>query len=127
MRIARLTTAQGPKFAELHEDDATLLDGAPWLGKATGGAKVPYIDGNLLCPVEPSKILCIGRNYALHAKEMGNDVPAEPLLFLKPPSSLLDPGGAIRLPPESARVEHEAELGVVLGKRCRYVSRENAL
>jgi 2-keto-4-pentenoate hydratase/2-oxohepta-3-ene-1,7-dioic acid hydratase in catechol pathway len=127
MRIARLKTAQGPKFAELHADGARLLDGAPWLGKRTPGPTVAYTDADLLCPVEPSKILCIGRNYAAHAKEMGGDVPAEPLLFLKPPSSLLDPGGTIRLPRESTRVEHEAELGVVLGKRCRDVSREDAL
>ncbi len=127
MRIARLPTAQGPKFAELHSDGATLLDGAPWLGKRAAGSKVAYVDADLLCPVEPSKILCIGRNYAAHAKELGNAVPTEPLLFLKPPSSLLDPGGANRLPPESTRVEHEAELGVVLGKRCRNVTREDAL
>jgi 2-keto-4-pentenoate hydratase/2-oxohepta-3-ene-1,7-dioic acid hydratase in catechol pathway len=127
MRIARLKTAQGPKYAELLSDGAALIDGAPWLGQRAAGAKVAYAQSDLLCPVEPSKILCIGRNYAAHAKELGNDVPAEPLLFLKPPSALLDPGGTIRLPRESTRVEHEAELGVVLGKRCRDVSREDAL
>jgi 2-keto-4-pentenoate hydratase/2-oxohepta-3-ene-1,7-dioic acid hydratase in catechol pathway len=129
MRIARLHTAHGPKYAELHSDGAALLDGAPWLGfgNASTGAKVAWSEGDLLCPVEPSKILCIGRNYVAHAKELGNEVPAQPLLFLKPPSALLAPGGTIRLPRESTRVEHEAELGVVLGKRCRDVSREDAL
>jgi 2-keto-4-pentenoate hydratase/2-oxohepta-3-ene-1,7-dioic acid hydratase in catechol pathway len=127
MRIARLKTAEGPKYAELHSDGAALLDGAPWLAKRVAGAKVAYTESDLLCPVDPSKILCIGRNYAAHAKELGNAVPTEPLLFLKPPSSLLDPGGTIRLPRESTRVEHEAELGVVLGKRCRDVAREDAL
>jgi 2-keto-4-pentenoate hydratase/2-oxohepta-3-ene-1,7-dioic acid hydratase in catechol pathway len=81
----------------------------------------------LLCPVVPSKIVCIGRNYAAHAKELGNEVPSEPLLFLKPPSALLGPGGVVRLPPESARVEHEAELVVVIGRRAKNVTRERAL
>ena len=83
--------------------------------------------GAPLCPAAPSKIVCIGRNYAAHAKELGHDVPAEPLLFLKPPSSLLGPGGAVVLPADSARVEHEAELVVVLGKRASHVARADAL
>src|SRR6185369_16177052 len=75
----------------------------------------------------PSKIVCVGRNYAAHAKELGNEVPKEPLLFLKPPSSLLDPGGVIRLPPQSRRVEHEAELAVVVGRRAKDVAVTEAL
>jgi 2-keto-4-pentenoate hydratase/2-oxohepta-3-ene-1,7-dioic acid hydratase in catechol pathway len=71
--------------------------------------------------------VCVGRNYAAHAKELGSDLPVEPLLFLKPPSSLIGPGDAVVLPPESARVEHEAELGVVIGRRARLVSRERAM
>jgi 2-keto-4-pentenoate hydratase/2-oxohepta-3-ene-1,7-dioic acid hydratase in catechol pathway len=73
----------------------------------------------LFAPVQPSKIVCIGRNYREHAAELGNQVPQEPLQFLKPPSSLLDPGGKIVLPPISTRVDYEGELGVVIGKRCR--------
>src|SRR6266571_7325490 len=73
----------------------------------------------LLAPVQPSKIVCIGRNYREHAAELGHDVPPEPLIFLKPPSSLLAPGQNIILPKISARVDHEGELGVVIGKRCR--------
>jgi 2-keto-4-pentenoate hydratase/2-oxohepta-3-ene-1,7-dioic acid hydratase in catechol pathway len=69
----------------------------------------------------------MGRNYAAHAKELGHEVPAEPLLFLKPPSALLGPLGVIVLPPESQRVEHEAELGVVIGRRCKAVRPEEAL
>jgi 2-keto-4-pentenoate hydratase/2-oxohepta-3-ene-1,7-dioic acid hydratase in catechol pathway len=79
----------------------------------------------MLWPCEPTKLLCIGRNYAAHAKEMGADVPAEPLLFLKPPSALLEPGGMVKLPPESQRVEHEAELAVVIGKRAKNVAKES--
>jgi len=73
---------------------------------------------NLLAPVTPSKILCIGRNYRDHATELGNEVPKEPLLFLKPPSSLLAPNGIIRMPALSRRVDYEGELAIVIGKRC---------
>ncbi len=72
----------------------------------------------LLVPVIPSKIVCIGRNYRDHAAELGNEVPKEPLLFLKPPSSLLPPGGTIRLPAISQRVDYEGELGIVIGRTC---------
>jgi 2-keto-4-pentenoate hydratase/2-oxohepta-3-ene-1,7-dioic acid hydratase in catechol pathway len=65
----------------------------------------------------PSKIVCVGRNYAAHAKELGNDVPAEPLIFLKPPSSLIPDGASIRLPRVSKQVEYEGEIGVVIGER----------
>src|SRR5262245_45525247 len=79
---------------------------------------IPLEGAALLAPVRPSKIVCIGRNYREHAAELGNEVPAEPLLFLKPPSSLLPPGGTVRRPRISQRVDYEAELGVVIGKIC---------
>lgn len=79
----------------------------------------PLTDLHLLAPVAPSKILCIGRNYRDHATELGNEVPREPLLFLKPPSSLLAPNGIIRMPALSKRVDYEGELGIVIGRRCR--------
>jgi 2-keto-4-pentenoate hydratase/2-oxohepta-3-ene-1,7-dioic acid hydratase in catechol pathway len=72
----------------------------------------------LLPPVVPTKIICVGRNYREHAEELGNEVPTEPLLFFKPPSSLLASGHSIRRPKISERVDHEGELGVVIGKRC---------
>lgn len=76
-------------------------------------------DATLLPAVDPTKIVCIGRNYREHAAELGHDVPAEPLIFLKPPSALLAPQGTIVLPKISTRVDHEAELGVVIAKACR--------
>src|SRR6266550_8038415 len=76
---------------------------------------VSLAEAALLAPVQPSKIVCIGRNYREHAAEFGNEVPQEPLLFLKPPSSLLDPNAKIILPPISKRVDFEGELGVVIG------------
>jgi len=73
----------------------------------------------LLAPSEPSKVVCIGRNYREHAKELNHPIPTEPLIFLKPPSSVIGPGGEIRRPNAlSRRVDHEGELGVVIGKRC---------
>ncbi len=74
----------------------------------------------------PGKIVCVGRNYAEHAAEMGNEMPAEPLLFLKPPSAVIGDGEAIVLPPLSQRVEHEGEIGVVVGARLRAVTPEAA-
>ena len=82
-------------------------------------ASIPLAKAALLAPVTPSKIVCIGRNYREHAAELGNEVPSEPLIFFKPPSSLIGPGQAIVRPKISARVDHEAELGVIIGKRCR--------
>lgn len=75
-------------------------------------------EAKLLAPVRPSKIVCVGRNYREHAAELGNEVPSEPLLFFKPPSSLLAAGDEIRRPTLSQRVDYEGELGVVIGKRC---------
>ncbi|MGA8299940.1 MAG: fumarylacetoacetate hydrolase family protein [Terriglobales bacterium] len=83
--------------------------------------KIAFADAALLAPVEPSKIVCVGRNYREHAAELGHDVPTEPLIFLKATSSLLAPGGTILRPKISARTDYEGELGVVIGRRCRHL------
>ena len=75
-----------------------------------------------MIPVKPTKIVCIGRNYLAHARELGNELPPEPLIFLKPPSALLAPGGEIVLPPQSRQVEYEGEIGVVVLERARQLS-----
>jgi 2-keto-4-pentenoate hydratase/2-oxohepta-3-ene-1,7-dioic acid hydratase in catechol pathway len=75
----------------------------------------------------PSKIVCVGRNYVEHARELGNEMPKQPLIFLKPPSSLVRDGEAILLPKESQRVEHEAELAVVIGRRATAVAAARAM
>ena len=80
----------------------------------------------LLAPCTPTKIVCVGRNYAAHAAEMGSEVPKRPLLFFKPPSTVIGPGDEIVLP-RSPRIDHEAELAVVIGKRCRNASAKNAM
>lgn len=76
---------------------------------------------------QPSKIVCIGRNYSEHAKELGHDIPKEPLFFLKPPSSIVASGDAIVLPKQSKQVEHEGEIGLVIGKRLRHASTREAV
>src|ERR1700723_2541696 len=79
---------------------------------------MPLSAAHLLAPVTPSKIVCVGRNYRDHAKELGNEVPTEPLLFFKPPSSLLAHKGTVLMPPQAERVDFEGELALVLGKRA---------
>src|ERR1700680_1818800 len=79
---------------------------------------LPISDASLLAPVRPSKIVCVGRNYREHAAELGNEVPTEPLIFFKPPSSLLSPGAPVRRPNVAERVDYEGELGVVIAKPC---------
>jgi 2-keto-4-pentenoate hydratase/2-oxohepta-3-ene-1,7-dioic acid hydratase in catechol pathway len=86
---------------------------------------IPLNTADLLAPVTPSKIICVGRNYREHVKELGNEMPAEPLLFFKPPSSLQRPGGAVVLPAASERVDFEGELALVIGKRTRNLKPED--
>jgi 2-keto-4-pentenoate hydratase/2-oxohepta-3-ene-1,7-dioic acid hydratase in catechol pathway len=127
MRVLRVEHAGTASYCILR-DELTLerLDGAPWLAGKKTGELIARPDARLLCPVTPSKIVCVGRNYAAHAKELGNDVPKEPLLFLKPPSSLIAQGEPIALPEQSERVEYEAEIGVVIGRRVRAASASEA-
>ncbi len=83
------------------------------------GQTIKSKDIKFLPPVSPSKIVCVGRNYAEHAAELGNDVPKEPLLFLKAPSAVVTDGESILLPHQSIQVEHEGELAVVIGRKCK--------
>ncbi|HTW60948.1 MAG TPA: fumarylacetoacetate hydrolase family protein [Terracidiphilus sp.] len=98
----------------LEQSDAIRFDFEP----------MPLSSAELLPPVTPSKIVCVGRNYREHARELGNEVPAEPLLFFKPPSSLLRPGGTILLPALAERVDFEGELALVIGRRTRRFPRD---
>jgi 2-keto-4-pentenoate hydratase/2-oxohepta-3-ene-1,7-dioic acid hydratase in catechol pathway len=127
MRVLRVEHGERSSYCLLR-DELTLerLSAAPWQAGKPTGELIARPDARLLCPVEPSKIVCVGRNYAAHARELGNDVPKEPLLFLKPPSSLIAHGEMIALPPQSERVEHEAEIGVVIGRRLRNASADDA-
>jgi len=88
--------------------------------------EIPFADVELLPLVRPSKIVCVGLNYHAHAREMGHSVPEEPVLFLKPPSSVIGPGDPIVMPASSERVDHEAELALVIGRTARHVSEADA-
>jgi 2-keto-4-pentenoate hydratase/2-oxohepta-3-ene-1,7-dioic acid hydratase in catechol pathway len=107
-----------PMQAPQEDLNTRILGGVPIPTLDVDFVPTPLDDLHLLPPVTPSKILCVGRNYRDHAAELGNDVPTEPLLFLKPPSALLGPKGTIRIPAISNRVDYEGELGIVIGRRC---------
>lgn len=132
-RFARALVRDRDVWLELAEGVAHELEGPPWLTRARTGARVEGVDEEgrglaLLAPSTPSKIVCVGRNYHAHARELGNEVPKEPLLFMKAPSSLVGHGGVVELPPRrlSERVDHEAELAVVVGRRLRRASPDDA-
>jgi 2-keto-4-pentenoate hydratase/2-oxohepta-3-ene-1,7-dioic acid hydratase in catechol pathway len=106
------------RYGMIDADTIREITCKPW-GKWTAGEhSFRAQECKFLAPVEPSKIVCVGRNYAAHAAELGNEMPKEPLIFLKPPSSLIGSEDAIVIPRSSQRVEHEGELGVVIGKIC---------
>ena len=108
-----------------HEDLAFRLAQGREVIADQGFVPMPLSAARLLPPVTPSKIVCVGRNYRDHVKELGNEVPAEPLLFYKPPSSLLEPGGVVRMPRASARVDFEGELALVVARRLRNLKKED--
>src|SRR6185436_8460345 len=118
MRIVRYETQDGkkPKYGWLLDDKVGEIGGNVFGRYRRKDAELPLAEVKLLAPSEPSKIVCVGRNYVEHAKELGNESPKVPLLFLTPPSSIIPNGGTILLPPQSSQVEHEAELVVVIGK-----------
>jgi 2-keto-4-pentenoate hydratase/2-oxohepta-3-ene-1,7-dioic acid hydratase in catechol pathway len=103
------------------------IEGHPFGQITFTGQRWALPDVRLLSPILPSKVVCVGRNYADHAKELGNEVPKEPLLFLKPSTSVIGHRDVVRLPPQSQRVEHEAELAVVIGvSGARRIDRADA-
>src|SRR5467141_1098630 len=107
-----------PHYGLIEGENVIEISGPPWGQWSRGSRSSRLADARLLAPVEPTKIVCIGRNYAAHAAEMGNEVPKEPLMFLKPPSSIIGPEEAIVLTTYSKRVEPEGELAIVIGRRC---------
>jgi 2-keto-4-pentenoate hydratase/2-oxohepta-3-ene-1,7-dioic acid hydratase in catechol pathway len=127
MRIVRYQIKnESPRHGWILEDKIGPIEGDIFGEYSRLEVETPLSDARLLAPVRPSKILCIGRNFAEHAKEHDAEVPKVPLIFMKPPSAIIDPGEPILLPPQSQQVEHEAELVVVLGKRARNVIAEEA-
>lgn len=125
-RLIRYMAPDGPRWGILEGEQIRELRGDPFGHWAPGEIVGRPGDFPLLAPVVPTKILCVGRNYPAHATEHGAEVPREPLFFLKPPSALIGPEDFIVLPPQSQRVEYEAELALVIGRRCRNVRPEEA-
>ena len=122
MRICRFTTKQilTPRFGVLEGDSILPLPDNIQVGPSIEDP-VKRSEAQLLAPVAPSKVVCVGRNYVEHAAELGNKMPDEPLLFLKAPSAIIGDSDNIQLPPQSQQVEHEGELGVVIGSLARNI------
>ena len=127
MRIIRYQIKkETPKYGWILENKVGEIDGNIFGVYKRKEVETPLAEVQLLPPAQPTKIVCVGRNYVDHAKELGNDVPKIPLIFMKPPSSIIADGETIMLPPQSKQVEHEAELVVVIGKRGRHIIAEQA-
>jgi 2-keto-4-pentenoate hydratase/2-oxohepta-3-ene-1,7-dioic acid hydratase in catechol pathway len=128
MRVARFSLNGEPRFGIVDGPELVVLKGHPLVnGYDTTGERVPLKDVKLLAPTIPSKIVCIGKNYADHVAEMGREINPEPTIFFKPSSAIIGPGDSIILPKQSNRVELEAELTIVIGQITKNVSEEQAL
>ena len=127
MKLCRVTHAsfEHPRFGALEGRSVHVFEAGvslDALATSPSSHSISLEGTTIVAPVAPSKIVCVGRNYREHAAELGNKMPDEPLLFLKAPSSVIGDGDTIVLPGESERVEHEGELGVVIGRRARHIA-----
>lgn len=127
MQIIRYQTKNNlTSYGWVLDDKIGSIDGNIFSEFQRSEARIPLTDVRILPPVQPGKIICVGRNYAAHAAEHKAEVPEIPLIFLKPPSSIIAAGDTILLPPQSQRVEHEAELAVVIGRQGRRITPDQA-
>ena len=111
-----------PAYGLIENGTIVEINGVPWGPWDRTSTTGDLAELTLLAPIHPRKIVCVGRNYAAHAAELGNEIPKEPLIFLKPPSAIIGPDEPIVLPSCSQRVEHEGELALVVGRRCSHLS-----
>ncbi|WP_019854915.1 fumarylacetoacetate hydrolase family protein [Actinopolyspora mortivallis] len=129
MRLARVAQPEGVSFVALEPDPnspgekvlAVEIDQHPFGEPTFTGRKWPMADVRLLAPILPTKVLCVGKNYAEHAREMGSEVPSNPVLFMKPSTTIIGPSAPIKMPPDAERVDYEGELAVVIGQPCKDV------
>ena len=126
MRIARVQHRDEIGYALLEEERAVFLESPPVGELRTGSREAPLDECRILAPVLPSKLVCVGKNYAAHAAEFGTEVPEEPLLFLKPSTAIIGPGDEIRYPTGVERLDFEAELAIVIGRTATRVSEADA-
>jgi 2-keto-4-pentenoate hydratase/2-oxohepta-3-ene-1,7-dioic acid hydratase in catechol pathway len=128
MRVARFSLNGEPRFGIVDGPELVVLKGHPLvLGYETTGERVPIKEVKLLAPTIPSKVVCVGKNYADHAAELGIALNDEPTIFFKPSSAIIGPGDAIILPTQSQQIELEAELTIVIGQMAKNVSEDDAL
>lgn len=123
MKIARFNLNGEIRFGSVVGDQVSLFLGSPFESKELSGESIALDQIQLLAPVAPSKIICIGMNYAAHAAEIAQDVPDEPLMFFKPISAIIGPNDTIVLPHQSDQVELEVELAIVIGKQAKNISK----
>ncbi|MUN42746.1 fumarylacetoacetate hydrolase family protein [Actinomadura litoris] len=127
MRIARFATDEGMSFGVVEENTVAAIAAHPFGDLTFTGQRLPLADVRLLAPILPSKVIAIGKNYADHAREMGGEPPAEPVLFAKPSTAVIGPGEAVAYPRKlSERVDYEGELALVIGRMCREVPASRA-
>ncbi|TQO20832.1 2-keto-4-pentenoate hydratase/2-oxohepta-3-ene-1,7-dioic acid hydratase in catechol pathway [Rhodoglobus vestalii] len=128
MKVARFSSGTGARYGIIDGDEIVVLTGDPMFnGFETTDERLPLAEIKIVAPVIPrSKVVAIGRNYAEHAKELGNETPTEPMMFLKPNTSVVGPGDAIMLPPQSEHVSFEGELAVVIGSIAKNVAEADA-
>lgn len=126
MQIVRIHHENNEVFGKIEQGQVRLFDGNPIFGAELTDEFVPLSNCKFLAPVMPSKIVCIGMNYAAHAAEIAQDVPDEPLMFFKPVSAIVGPDEAIVLPYQSNQVELEVELAIVIGKQAKNISEAEA-
>jgi 2-keto-4-pentenoate hydratase/2-oxohepta-3-ene-1,7-dioic acid hydratase in catechol pathway len=127
VRIARFSRQGAVAFAVVEGDDLAVLDTHPFGQLVFTGDRVPLADVRLLAPIIPTKVVAIGKNYADHAREMGDEPPADPVVFLKPSTSVIGPGDRIVRPSGVDRVDFEGELAVVIGRLTKGVPESSAI
>lgn len=121
MKYVRIEYQNTPRYGIIDGHDVRLMDGTPFTSYTMTETVVPMSQAKLLAPCEPSKGVCIGLNYRDHAEEFNLPIPAEPVVFLKPSTSLNDPDGGIVYPPQSKRLDYEAELAIVIKKTAKNI------
>ena len=125
MRVVRLLHDGDCRYGLAAASTVTLISDEPFAAWEADGS-LSLGDAHLLCPVPPTKVVCVGLNYKTHIAEMGHKMPTEPVIFMKPSTAVIGPGQSIALPPGVGRVDHEGELGVVIGRRTHRVTPELA-
>lgn len=126
MKIVRVQTPEGIRYGGVEEEGIRVHEGSPLVAWEPTEVIIPFPEARLLSPILPTKVVAVGRNYADHAAEMGNEVPESPMIFLKPSTSVIGPEAPIVLPEASDEVHHEAEMAIVIGTVARTIPAEEA-